>query len=204
MISQIHFNTKYLNRFGVLSTLSISNTFKNAIVILVGIVGWYITPVNFLAFSSLIHISSTSDMHSEYLYWQKSLKIPKGQSESVYRRRTESTKTKDRVTRTALNTGGKLRCSGRVSSSCSTSGTRRVNLVTKPVISRKKWFLIWIQNNSRNIKEIKDRTTRTHLQSGVEVNVLEGLFKLICHICMDWRGIDMLINNKTANGLFLH
>jgi hypothetical protein len=29
----------------------------------------------------------------------------------------------------------KLRCSGMVSSSCSTSGTRRVNLVTNPVIS---------------------------------------------------------------------
>jgi hypothetical protein len=29
-----------------------------------------------------------------------------------------------------------LRCSGRLSSSCSTSGTRRVNLVTNPVISR--------------------------------------------------------------------
>ena len=28
-----------------------------------------------------------------------------------------------------------LRCSERVSSSCSTSGTRRVNLVTNPVIS---------------------------------------------------------------------
>ena len=27
-------------------------------------------------------------------------------------------------------------CSGRVSSSCSTSGTRHVNLVTNPVISR--------------------------------------------------------------------
>jgi hypothetical protein len=35
-------------------------------------------------------------------------------------------KTKDRVTRTPLKTGGKLRCSGRVGSSCSTSGTRRV------------------------------------------------------------------------------
>jgi hypothetical protein len=28
-----------------------------------------------------------------------------------------------------------LRCSGSVGSSCSTSGTRRVNLVTNPVIS---------------------------------------------------------------------
>jgi hypothetical protein len=40
------------------------------------------------------------------------------------------------VTRTPLKTGGELRCSGRVSSSFSTSGTRRVNLVTNPVISR--------------------------------------------------------------------
>ena len=45
-------------------------------------------------------------------------------------------KTKDRVTRTPLKTGGELRCSGRVSSYCSTSDTRRVNLVTNPAISR--------------------------------------------------------------------
>jgi hypothetical protein len=44
-------------------------------------------------------------------------------------------KTKDR-TRTPLKTEGELRCSGWISSSCSTSGTRRVNLVTNPVISR--------------------------------------------------------------------
>ena len=36
-------------------------------------------------------------------------------------------KTKDRVTRTPLRTGGELRCSGMVTSSCSTSDTRRVN-----------------------------------------------------------------------------
>ena len=45
-------------------------------------------------------------------------------------------KTKDRVTRTPLKTGGELRFSWRVNSSCSTSSTRRVNLVTNPVISR--------------------------------------------------------------------
>ena len=85
---------------------------------------------------------------------RKSLKIPKGQSESVYRRRTDNTmakrkvqkdkqrstkhtyKTKNRVTRTPVKTGGELRSPGRVGSSCSTSGTRRVNLVTNPVISR--------------------------------------------------------------------
>jgi hypothetical protein len=38
-------------------------------------------------------------------------------------------KTKDRVTRTPLKTGDELRYSGRESSSCSTSGTRRVTLV---------------------------------------------------------------------------
>jgi hypothetical protein len=43
-------------------------------------------------------------------------------------------KTKDRLTRTQLKTGGELGCSGRVGISCSTSGTRRVNLVTNPVI----------------------------------------------------------------------
>ena len=41
----------------------------------------------------------------------------------------------DRVTRTPLKTEGELRCSRRVSSSCSTSGTRRVNLVTNPMIN---------------------------------------------------------------------
>ena len=43
--------------------------------------------------------------------------------------------TKDRVTRTPLKTRGEHRCSGRVSSFCSTSGIRRVNLITNPVIS---------------------------------------------------------------------
>jgi len=37
-------------------------------------------------------------------------------------------KTKDRVTRTPLKTGGELGCSGWVSSSCSTRGTRRITL----------------------------------------------------------------------------
>ena len=43
--------------------------------------------------------------------------------------------TKDRVTQTPLKTGGELVCSRGVSSSCSTSGTHRVNLITNSVIS---------------------------------------------------------------------
>jgi len=46
-------------------------------------------------------------------------------------------KTKDRVTRTPLKTGDELGCSWKVSSFCSIIGTRRVNLVTNPVISHK-------------------------------------------------------------------
>ena len=41
-------------------------------------------------------------------------------------------KTKDRATRNSLKTGSELR----VISSCSTSGTRRVNLATNPMIRR--------------------------------------------------------------------
>jgi hypothetical protein len=44
-------------------------------------------------------------------------------------------KTKDQVTRIPLKTWGELKCSGRVSSSCSTSCTCHVNIVTYPVIT---------------------------------------------------------------------
>jgi len=45
-------------------------------------------------------------------------------------------KAKDAVTQTPLQVWDELRCPGRVSSSFSTSGTRRINLVTNPVLSR--------------------------------------------------------------------
>jgi hypothetical protein len=82
------------------------------------------------------------------------LKIPKGGNQNRYieeeqrtqwskervqkdkQRSTKHTyKSKDRVTWTPLETGGKLRCSGRVGSSCSTSDAHRVNLVTNPMTS---------------------------------------------------------------------
>jgi hypothetical protein len=55
-------------------------------------------------------------------------------------------KTKDRVTQIPLKTGGELRCSGRVSSSCSTSDSRRVNLHVVTMAKRKstKLFLLAI------------------------------------------------------------
>ena len=65
---------------------------------------------------------------------------PQWPKEKVQKDKQRSTKhkTKDRVTWTPVKTGGELRCSGRVGSSCSTSGTRR-NLVTKPVDSHEWW-----------------------------------------------------------------
>jgi hypothetical protein len=71
-----------------------------------------------------------------YIEEEQTTQWPKETVQKNKQRSTKHTyKTKDRVTRTPLKTGGELRCSGRVSSSCSTSDTHRVNLVTKPVIS---------------------------------------------------------------------
>ena len=42
-------------------------------------------------------------------------------------------KTKDQVMQTSLKTGCEFMCSGRVKSSCSTSGTHHVTLVTNPI-----------------------------------------------------------------------
>ena len=73
-----------------------------------------------------IHISKKNRQHNGQ---KKKYKRTNNDLQNTY-------KTKDRVTRTPLKTGVELRCSWRVSSSCSTSGTRRVNLDTNPVISR--------------------------------------------------------------------
>ena len=54
------------------------------------------------------------------------------------RKRTKGQKTKDWVTTTPLKHPGDIRCSGRVISSCSTSGIRRVAPVSIPVI-RHDW-----------------------------------------------------------------
>ena len=60
-----------------------------------------------------------------------------GQMKKVQKNKQRSTKhtykTGDRVTRIPLKTGGELRFSGRISSSCSTSGIRRFKLVAKLV-----------------------------------------------------------------------
>jgi hypothetical protein len=72
-----------------------------------------------------------------YIEEEQTTQWPKEKAQKDTQRSTKHTyKIKDRETRTPLKTGGELRCSGRVSSSCSTIGTRCVNIVTNPVISR--------------------------------------------------------------------
>jgi hypothetical protein len=75
-----------------------------------------------------------------YIDEEQTTQWPKEKVQKYKQRSTKHTyKTKDRATRTPLKTGGELGCSGRVRSSCSTSDTRRVNLVTNPVISHEWW-----------------------------------------------------------------
>ena len=73
-----------------------------------------------------------------YIEEEQTTQWPKEKVQNDKQRSTKHThKTKDWVTRTTRKIWGELRCSRRVSSSCSTSGTHRVNLVTNPVISHK-------------------------------------------------------------------
>jgi hypothetical protein len=69
--------------------------------------------------------------------WKKNRQHNNQKKKDKQRSTKHTYKTKDRVTRTPLKTGAELMYSGRVSSSCSTSGTRRANIVTNPIISRK-------------------------------------------------------------------
>ena len=76
------------------------------------------------------------DNQNPYIEEEQTTQWPKEKIQKDKQRSTKHAhKTKERITRTPQKTGGELRCSGMVSSSCSTSGTRRVYLVTNPVIS---------------------------------------------------------------------
>jgi hypothetical protein len=54
-------------------------------------------------------------------------------------------KTKLRTKRTQLNTGGELRWSGRISSSCSTSGNLRI--LTEPILRRSVYSILTSQSD---------------------------------------------------------
>jgi len=69
--------------------------------------------------------SISNEIIRNCIKWHCKEKVQKDKQRST----KHTYKTKDRVTRTSLKTGVELRCSWRVSNSCSTSDTRRVNLV---------------------------------------------------------------------------
>ena len=78
-------------------------------------------------------------------------------------------KTKDRITRTTLNTGGELRYSTKISNSCSTSGTCRINLDTSPVISHECGIA-----NEITFKNFKKGNQRHFRSSPVLIGVRVG------------------------------
>ena len=74
-----------------------------------------------------------------YIEKEQTTKWSKEKVQKDEQRSTKHTyKTKDQVTRTPLKNGAELMCSRMVSSSCSTSDTRRVNVVKNPVISHER------------------------------------------------------------------
>ena len=74
-----------------------------------------------------------SGNQNPYIEEEETTQWPEEKGQKDEQRYTQ--KTNDRVTRTPLNTWGELRWSRRVGSSCSTSDTRRANLLTNLVIS---------------------------------------------------------------------
>jgi hypothetical protein len=71
-----------------------------------------------------------------YIEEEQTTQWPKEKVQKDKQRSTKHTnKTKDRVTRAPRKIAGELRCLGRVSSACSTSDTRCVNLVTTPLMN---------------------------------------------------------------------
>ena len=102
-------------------------------------------------------------------------------------------KTKDRVTRTPLKTGGQLRCCVRLSSSCSTSVSRRVNLVTNSVISHEWgkdrevfttrgtnpwWFVTYIFHTGQ-LSHGGDRKTYEMMTSTYSIVTLDSVTSLL-------------------------
>ena len=84
------------------------------------------------------------------MHQEPSSKTPKGKSIKTNKRKHNGplkkgkqrstkhhTKTKDRATGTTLKPGGDLRCTERISCSCSINATCCVTLVTNPVINHK-------------------------------------------------------------------
>jgi len=69
-------------------------------------------------------------------------------------------KTKDRTTRTPLQIGGEQRCSGKVSSSCSTSDTRRVTVKWhEPHLTWKScWTKVYVNKHKQSMNSLHNKS----------------------------------------------
>ena len=77
-----------------------------------------------------------------YIEEEQTPQLPKEKVQKNKQRSTKHTyKTEDRISRTPLKTGGEFRCSGRVSSSYSTSDTCSANLVYGPFCHPQKCYM---------------------------------------------------------------
>jgi hypothetical protein len=76
--------------------------------------------------NSFVEFRNQRGNQNPYIEDEQKTQWPKEKVQKDKQRSTKQTpKTKDRVTRTSLKTGGELRCSGKVGISCSTSDTQR-------------------------------------------------------------------------------
>jgi hypothetical protein len=94
-----------------------------------------------------------------------------GKKKKVQKDKQQSTKythtIKDRVTWISLKIGGELRCSGRVSSSCSTNGTRCVNLVYAST-NLDEFKVYTILQKDHLLLELKEYNTQLRLRPEVK------------------------------------
>jgi hypothetical protein len=118
---------------------------------------------------SLISLTNIKFLFETTISRRLSMKFWKSQRKST----KHTYKTKDRVTRTPLKTGGERMCSGRVSSSCSASDTRPVNLVTHPLISH-KWG-----KDREVVRQVEH--TRGHLRHRYSIGY--SIFSCMCMFC---------------------
>ena len=76
------------------------------------------------------------DNQNPYIQEEQKTQWSKEKVQKDKKRSTKHTyKTKIRVTRTPLKTGAEFRCSRRLSSCCSSNGTRRANIVAKRMLN---------------------------------------------------------------------
>jgi hypothetical protein len=104
-------------------------------------------------------------------------------------------KTNKRDTRTLLKNGGELRCSRRVGSSCSTSGTRRVNLVTNPVINHgwgkdRKVFTTGEAYPWLFVTQIFHSDQRSHCDNRKTIEVMTSTLDSVASLLAAWYALD--------------